>query len=642
VHDKEFIKQTFNKKIIKINNKYKIHMLPSKDIKQISNLYQHILTERKMYGQDVNESFLTQLANADPDTILDPNTAGERNDAFMKSVQARKAKSTKDIDVFGAIGKSRNSSVGSRPAEIPNSDTGKQLTTINGKQLKHELELAYLTNLRTGTAALMIYGASGIGKSDIIRQMAKKFAAHEQREFVYWSDISTGESVSEELKQKIFNNPKHYYICSVMNSQQLAPERVSGGIPDMFKDEPRVTERPFEEMAIWMTPGISGMLFLDELNHADAERLNSLFSVVLEKRAGSRSLVGNRMLIVGAGNLGGGHAVNDLPTALVNRVASFWLVIDPEDWFEWAGKADIHPSIIAFVKADPQHNFRAEHDVSNSTDKNVGFPCPRNFKMLNDKLPDIFEGLENGHFEELAYEHNMQHRSDHVDAFDMLTRQLFRTASGTLGEVWSGYWVSFLKYYNKYGNLNNLLNLDSQQLASYYASSKGDDKKDFDYREVLNVIAGITHYLHSELVKAIDELGMFDKSGSMKREYQDLTYNALSPEEQKKTKEKTDDALTKRLNGPHGEHLKKVLQALSKVVYAVKNTTQVGNNELNVAEMVPMVTQRVPAGLSEFQRQMLGVATQMFGRSDPLIADLHKEIAVYITDNELRRAKVKK
>jgi len=616
-------------------------MLRNKDSQQLGKLYQHILTEKKMYSSKVDESFLDKLATADPNKILDPKEAEMRDAEFNKRLDARKAQdpSTKH-NIFDVVGRTSGSNIGSRPAEINKSGTGKQLTTINGKQLKNQLELTYLTNLREGTAALMIYGASGMGKSDIVTQMAVKFAAHEQREFILWSKANA------EKREAIFNNPKHYYVCSIMNAQQLVPEVVSGGIPNMFKDEPHVTERPYQEMAIWMTPGISGMLFLDELNHADQERLNNLFSIVLEKRAGQRSLVSNRMLIVGAGNLGGGHAVFDLPAALVNRVKSFWLVIDPEDWFEWAGQAGIHPSILAFVKSDPQHNFRAEHDSTNKVDKNVGFPCPRNFQRLSEALPDLFSGLDNGHFEEEAEDRNMQPNSKRVTAFDMFTQELFKTASGILGEVWAGYWVSFIKYYAKFGNLDTLLDLEPKKLASYYQSSLADPNK-FEPREVLNVLAGICHYLHNELVNALDELDIFDKKGDL---LPSTGLTGATPRESEgatpqQIKEYLDNMLklvTDTLGTPQASHLKKVIQALSKVVQSVKNTTKVGNSELNVAEMVPMVTQKVPAGLPNDKRFMLKTAVTLYGQTDPLIKELYNELGQYLTDVELIKPKPKK
>ena len=611
-------------------------MLRHKDSQQLGKLYQHILIEKKMSSSKVDESFLDKLATADPGKILDPNEAEMRDAEFNKRLDARKAENpaTKH-NIFDVVGRTSGSNLGSRPAEINKSGTGKQLTTINGKQLKNQLELTYQTNLRTGTAALMVYGASGVGKSDIIRQMARKFAANEQREFIFWS------SADDKTREAVFKNPKHYYVCSVMNAGQLAPEKLSGGIPNMFQDEPRVTERPFEEMAIWMTPGVSGMLFLDELNHADEDKLNALFSIVLEKRAGSRNLIGNRMLIVAAGNLGGGHAVTDLPGALVNRVKSFWLVIDPEDWFEWAGQAGIHPSILAFVKSDPQHNFRAEHDSSNKVDKNVGFPCPRNFERLSEALPDLFSGLDNGHFEEEAEARNMQPNSKRVTAFDILTQELFKTASGILGEVWAGYWISFIKYYAKFGNLDTLLELEPKKLASYYQSSL-TDQKDFQPREVLNVLAGICHYLHSELVKAMHDLDIFDARGNLVNAFVGATPRedqGATPQQIQEYKDKMLKLITDTLNSPQASHLKKVLQALSKVASSVRNTTKVGNSELNVAEMVPMVTQKVPAGLSKEQRRILAVATMLYGKTDPLIKELHTELAQYMTDVELIKPK---
>lgn len=603
-------------------------MIPKKDNKNLQELYKNnILTKR------IDESFLDSLAAAEPNQILDPNTANTRDAEFIKKIDALKSKNSNDkFDLFGVAKKTSLKAPLSRPADINKLGTGKNLQTINAKQLKNQLETTYIANLQSGTAALMIYGASGIGKSDIIRQMAKKFAATEQREFVYWANAN------DELRKNVFANPKHYYVCSVMNASQLAPEKLGGGIPNMFQDEPRVTERPFEEMAIWMTPGISGMLFLDELNHADKDKMNTLFSIVLEKRAGSRKLEANRMLIVGAGNLGGGHHVTDLPQALVNRVRSFWLVVDPEDWFEWAGKNDIDPTILAFVKSAPQHNFRVEHDPLNKVDKNVGFPCPRNFERLSEALKPIYEGYSSGHFEEEAENYNLQSRSGTKTPEDLLFDELYTTASGLVGEVWSGYWITFIKNYSKFGELDKLIKLDSKQLASYYQSNSNQSGKT-EEREVLNVIGGISHYLHTQLDHAIDQLGIFNKKGELSEEFVGTPPSALknsSEQEVVDYKKRMQELFNMTFNSPKSDNLKKVLQALSNTVKAVKNTSQLGNQQIPVEELVPMLTQRVPAGLSKDQRFILSSAVMFYGKTDPLVKELQIELSKYLKDVELK------
>ena len=603
-------------------------MIPKKDNKNLQDIYKkNILIKR------IDESFLDSLASAEPNQILDPNTANTRDAEFIKKIDTLKNKNSNGkFDLFGVAKKTSLKAPLSRPADINKLGTGKNLPTINAKQLKNQLETTYIANLQSGTAALMIYGASGIGKSDIIRQMAKKFAATEQREFVYWANAN------DELRKNVFVNPKHYYVCSVMNASQLAPEKLGGGIPNMFQDEPRVTERPFEEMAIWMTPGISGMLFLDELNHADKDKMNTLFSIVLEKRAGSRKLEANRMLIVGAGNLGGGHHVTDLPQALVNRVRSFWLVIDPEDWFEWAGENDIDPTILAFVKSSPQHNFRVEHDPLNKVDKNVGFPCPRNFERLSEALKPIYEGYSSGHFEEESEKYNLQSRSGNKSPEDLLFDELYTTSSGLVGEVWAGYWVTFIKNYSKFGELDKLLKLDSKQLASYYQSNAKQGGK-AEEREVLNVIGGISHYLHTQLDQAIDQLEIFDKKGKMSEEFVGTPPSVArgsSEQEIADYKKRMQELFSMTFNSPKSSDLKKVIQALSNTVKAVKSTSQLGDQQLPVEELVPMLTQRVPAGLTKDQRFILSSAVMFYGKNDPLIKELHSELAKYLKDVELK------
>jgi len=626
-------------------------MLRNNDIKQLGNLYHHIITERCIQTgtSPINESILDDIADADPDELLDPSTAGERDAEFYKKTAARGITAqqyTKDTSLFDLADE-----VNERPtanvARINDKSEGKQLTTINGKQLQSQLEITYDSNLANGDAALMIYGPSGIGKSDLIRSMAKKFARHERREFVFWSHLDA------EGKKEVFANPKHYYVCSIMNSGQLAPEKLSN-IPDVFKSSTYVEERAFEEMGIWMTPGISGMLFLDELNHADPDKMNALFSIILEKRLGSKKLQGNRMLIVAAGNLGGGHHVEQLPAALTNRMTSFWFVMDPEDWFDWAGNNNIDPTIIGFVKSAPALNFRAEHDPRNKVDANVGFPCPRNFEMLSKRLPSLFKGLQNGHWQKEADAHNNAHPSENKNAKDMLFSTLLSVASGILGKEWADYWISYIMTYSKFGKLEKLLSLDSKTLASYYMSTTTKDKTTPGERDVLNILGGICQYLHNQLVQALKDSGAFDTKGRLTDEIAGapprpktvLSLDA-SPEE-KAAYEVERQALAKSFKDPlkerfiamiHGsrcKHLRTVIEALSNVAIAVKNTARVGDTSLNVAEMLPLVAKRVPAGLTKEQRTFfLAVVTEL-RKNDPKIKEYYDEVVAYMRDVELQ------
>jgi len=599
-------------------------------------------------ASNINESILDDIADADPNELLDPKTAGDRDDEFNKRMTARNIKANEygdEVSLFDLA-----SDLSERPtanvAKINDQSEGKQLTTINGKQLRSQLEITYDANLRTGCASLMIYGPSGIGKSDMIRNMGMKFAIHERREFVYWSDLD------DEERKEVFANPKHYYVCSIMNAGQLRPEKLSN-LPDMFKSSKYVEERAFEEMGIWMTPGVSGMLFLDELNHADSDKLNSLFSIILEKRAGSKKLQGNRMLIVAAGNLGGRHHVEQLPEALTNRFTSFWFVMEPEDWYDWAAANNINPTIIGFVKSAPALNFRAEHDPRNEVDANVGFPCPRNFEMLSNRLPSLYKGLQNGHWQKEADAYNDAHPSERKTAKDMLFSTLLSVASGLLGKVWADYWISYIMTYSKFGKLEKLISIDSKTLAEYYMSTTTKDNPSPGEREVLNVLGGICQYLHNQLVQALKDTGEFDQRGNLTHSLagnvplpaKQLSINA-SPEEtaayeaekQAIAKAYTDTLKEKfiaKVHGPRFELLRKVILALSNVAIAVKRTARVGDTGLNVDEMLPLVIKRVPAGLTSAQLTLYKSVLTELRTHDPSIKVLFDETVRYLRDVEI-------
>jgi hypothetical protein len=191
-----------------------------------------------------------------------------------------------------------------------------------------------------------LWGAPGIGKSSIVREIAKE-------KNVGFIDLRLALMDPTDLK----------------------------GIP--FYDKESHT-------ALWAPPAFlpkdgEGILFLDELNSAAPAVQSSAYQLILDRRIGEYELP-EGWAIVAAGNREGDRGVTyKMPSPLANRFVHFELEVDVEDWREWAYKNGIDPKIIAYISYKNEHLFT--FDPKSDT---KSFATPRSWeyvnKILNAKL----------------------------------------------------------------------------------------------------------------------------------------------------------------------------------------------------------------------------------------------------------------
>jgi len=197
-----------------------------------------------------------------------------------------------------------------------------------------------------------IKGSPGIGKSDIIRQVA------------------------EELNLKVID----------FRLSQADPTDLQGfpGVVDG-----RSTFYPGEMFPIEgdeIPAGYNGwLLFLDEMNSAPLSVQAAAYKLCLDKQIGQYSLHKN-VAIVGAGNKSTDKAITQrIGTAMQSRLVHLNMAVDPDHWLKWANVAGIDHRITSFIEFRKEllHKF----DPSHADDT---FACPRTWAFLS----DIIKGKE--------------------------------------------------------------------------------------------------------------------------------------------------------------------------------------------------------------------------------------------------------
>jgi len=190
--------------------------------------------------------------------------------------------------------------------------------------------------------SINIEGPSGIGKSEIIAQLAEDFNA----ELI---DIRLGNIDTIDLN--------------------------GIGIPDIKNKQ-----------AIWTRPEFfppencdkKYILFLDELNHASEQVFGAAYQLVLERRMGTHILPKN-VLVIGAGNSIDDQGIAfDMPSPLVNRFLKINVKPNINDWIGYTESLGVDWRILGFLKCNPDylHKFNGQSSEDN-------FPTPRNWIRLN-------------------------------------------------------------------------------------------------------------------------------------------------------------------------------------------------------------------------------------------------------------------
>jgi len=184
---------------------------------------------------------------------------------------------------------------------------------------------------------LMIWGAPGIGKSDLVRQTAR-----------------------------VTDRP-----LIDLRLSQLEPTDLRG-IP--IHSDNRVRWVPPEELPDAERDGPQGILFLDEINAAPPAVSAAAYQLILDRRLGQYRLP-DGWLIVAAGNRLDDRGITyAMPAPLANRFMHVELQVDVDVWLNWAHGAAIDSRLTDFIDSEPHwlSHFDPAEEIT-------AFPSPRSW-----------------------------------------------------------------------------------------------------------------------------------------------------------------------------------------------------------------------------------------------------------------------
>lgn len=244
---------------------------------------------------------------------------------------------------------------------------------------------------------VMLHGSPGVGKSDVVRQIAKQ------------------------------------------RGIELIDLRLSQLDPVDLRGVPSVDAK--KHITSWNTPNFlptdgKGILFLDEINSAAQATQAAAYQLVLDRKLGDYELPPG-WAIIAAGNRSTDRAiVNQMSTALKNRFTHLNYEVNNDDWCEWALRSNIAVEVLGFIRFRPMllNEFEQRNESKEEKERvqrlkdAQAFATPRSWEFLS----KVVQQKPGGDVEYELY-------------------------TGIVGEGAAAEFMGYLKYYRDLPNLDALL-----------------------------------------------------------------------------------------------------------------------------------------------------------------------------------------
>jgi len=187
---------------------------------------------------------------------------------------------------------------------------------------------------------VFIWGPPGVGKSDIVRQIATEHKLP-----------------LIDIRAVLLDPVDLRGLPTVVNGKALWAQ------PDFLPNAAR--------------DGATGILFLDELNAAPQSVQAACFQLILDRKVGEYVLPPGWRIVAAGNRQGDRAAAQRMPTALANRFAHVDFEPDYNTWKTWAVKNNMSPMLIAFLGYRPEllHKM-GDTDVR-------AFPTPRSWAQVS-------------------------------------------------------------------------------------------------------------------------------------------------------------------------------------------------------------------------------------------------------------------
>ena len=208
--------------------------------------------------------------------------------------------------------------------------------------------------------SVMLWGPPGVGKSQGVRQIAKR--------------------IERETRKKVVVTDVRLLLFNPIDLR---------GIPTANEDK---------TLAIWLKPQIFQMdasdkivniLFLDEISAAPQSVQAAAYQITLDRVVGEHKLPDN-CIVIAAGNRVTDKSVSfKMPKALANRLLHIDVEGNFASWKEWAISHGINDKVVGFLSF--RHDYLMGFDSSSD---DLAFATPRSWEMVSNLLNYVNDDVD--------------------------------------------------------------------------------------------------------------------------------------------------------------------------------------------------------------------------------------------------------
>ena len=201
---------------------------------------------------------------------------------------------------------------------------------MNAKQTVHTL--TYVPN----SISVMLKGNHGIGKSQIVAQVAKNLEIPMIDFRLSQNDVGDIKGIPFQRNGRTVFSPPEWFPITQQDADEL--KKLLGLAEDISLGR----------------FGDKGILFLDEINRASREVQQAAFELVLDRRLNLRSLPDGWRVVTAINDNDDLYSVGSLDPAFLSR----FMVIDfnptDKEWMDWALSHGVHDSVLQFLTKHPE------------------------------------------------------------------------------------------------------------------------------------------------------------------------------------------------------------------------------------------------------------------------------------------------
>lgn len=256
----------------------------------------------------------------------------------------------------------------------------------------------------TGVSSF-IWGPPGIGKSQILKQLAKEMDAnfvdvrlsqldptdlrgipYPAREFDIEKATGEASKVASQISANVLRNledsgidvndeKNHLLVNNLVTSavqESIKGVMQNSGTNTMYWAPPSFYQRDHSRRTVYL---------FDEINTAAQSNQAAAYQIVLDRRLGDYVL-GPDDVVIAAGNRETDKgATFKMPTPLLNRFVHLEMREDFEDWQNWALMNQVHKDVVGYLTFQKQELFEFEPSSASR-----GFPTPRSWEFVSKLL----------------------------------------------------------------------------------------------------------------------------------------------------------------------------------------------------------------------------------------------------------------